>query len=176
MLGPELMREAERMIMLNVIDNQWKDHLLSMDHLKEGIGLRGYGQKDPLVEYKKESYNLFQDMMERVEDETVRYLFFLQRAEDGGVPVPYPEEDEGPEDGDGEEPVAVSEQRQAAQREVEDFTRSLQKKKEREMAALQFVGGEASVPDQPVLKQKTPGRNDPCWCGSGKKYKKCHGA
>jgi preprotein translocase subunit SecA len=174
MLGPELMREAERMIMLNVIDNQWKDHLLSMDHLKEGIGLRGYGQKDPLVEYKKESFHLFQDMMERIEDETVRYLFFLQRAEDGGIPVPYPE-DEEPEF-DLPEPVAVAEQRQAAQKEVEDFTRSLHKKKERELAALQFAGGEASLPEQPVLKQKTPGRNDPCWCGSGKKYKKCHGA
>ena len=72
------MREAERMIMLNVIDNQWKDHLLSMDHLKEGIGLRGYGQKDPLVEYKKESFTLFQDMMDRIEDETIRYLFFMR--------------------------------------------------------------------------------------------------
>ena len=74
MVGPELIRETERMIMLNVIDNQWKDHLLSMDHLKEGIGLRGYGQKDPLIEYKKESYVLFQDMMDRIEDESVRYL------------------------------------------------------------------------------------------------------
>ena len=64
--------------MLKVIDNQWKDHLLSMDHLKEGIGIRAYGQKDPLVEYKKESYELFQDMMDRIEDETIRYLFFLQ--------------------------------------------------------------------------------------------------
>ena len=72
------MREAERNIMLHVIDDQWKDHLLSMDHLKEGIGLRGYGQKDPLVEYKKESYTLFQDMMDRIEDETVRYLYFLR--------------------------------------------------------------------------------------------------
>src|SRR5262249_32726654 len=80
LLSPELMRETERMIMLNVIDNQWKDHLLSMDHLKEGIGLRSYGQKDPLIEYKKESFTLFQDMMDRIEDETVRYLFFLQRA------------------------------------------------------------------------------------------------
>ena len=80
MIGPELMRETERMIMLNVIDNQWKDHLLSMDHLKEGIGLRGYGQKDPLIEYKKESFVLFQDMMDRIEDETIRFLFFMQRA------------------------------------------------------------------------------------------------
>ncbi len=81
MIGAELMRATESMIMLNVIDNQWKDHLLSMDHLKEGIGLRGYGQKDPLIEYKKESYIMFQDMMDRIEDETIRYLFFMQRAE-----------------------------------------------------------------------------------------------
>ncbi len=81
MIGAELMRATESMIMLNVIDNQWKDHLLSMDHLKEGIGLRGYGQKDPLIEYKKESYTMFQDMMDRIEDETARYLFFMQRAE-----------------------------------------------------------------------------------------------
>ena len=93
LVGPELMRETERMIMLNVIDNQWKDHLLSMDHLKEGIGLRGYGQKDPLVEYKKESYILFQDMMDRIEDETIRWLFFMQRSETAaaGPDVPHPE-------------------------------------------------------------------------------------
>ena len=78
LVGASLMREAERNIMLHVIDDQWKDHLLSMDHLKEGIGLRGYGQKDPLVEYKKESYDLYQDMMDRIEDETVRYLYFLR--------------------------------------------------------------------------------------------------
>src|SRR4029077_16629626 len=84
LIGPENMREAERIVMLNVIDNQWKDHLLSMDHLKEGIGLRGYGQKDPLVEYKKESFVLFQDMMDRIEDETVRFLFFLQITREPG--------------------------------------------------------------------------------------------
>src|SRR6185295_18162920 len=77
-------RQSERWIMLKVIDDQWKDHLLSMDHLKEGIGLRGYGQKDPLVEYKKESFVLFQDMMDRIEDETVRLLFFLQIADQQG--------------------------------------------------------------------------------------------
>ena len=64
--------------MLNVVDNQWKDHLLSMDHLKEGIGLRGYGQKDPLIEYKKESFTMFQDMMDRIEDETIKYLYFMR--------------------------------------------------------------------------------------------------
>ncbi|MBN2206474.1 MAG: preprotein translocase subunit SecA [Candidatus Aminicenantes bacterium] len=77
-LGPDRMREFERMIMLQVLDTQWKDHLLGMDYLKEGIGLRGYGQRDPLIEYKKESYDMFQALLDRVEDETIRYLFLLQ--------------------------------------------------------------------------------------------------
>ena len=77
-LTPARMREFERIIMLQVIDSQWKDHLLGMDYLKEGIGLRGYGQRDPLVEYKKESYDMFQAMMDRIEEETVRYLFLIQ--------------------------------------------------------------------------------------------------
>jgi preprotein translocase subunit SecA len=186
LIGAELMRETERMIMLNVIDNQWKDHLLSMDHLKEGIGLRGYGQKDPLIEYKKESFHLFQDMMDRIEDETIRYLFFLQRAEASQTPsnVPYPElwaeEEDGEDNGDGGAAVAVAEQRaaesKAAQTSVMDFTRSIQRKKEKELADLQFVGGEASGPQKPVLNKKKVGRNEPCPCGSGKKYKACHGA
>ncbi len=98
MIGPDNLRQAERIIMLNVVDNQWKDHLLSMDHLKEGIGLRGYGQKDPLIEYKKESFTMFQDMMDRIEDETIKYLYFM-RIETGNVPLPYPEvEEESEED------------------------------------------------------------------------------
>ena len=89
MLGPQgeaILREAERMVMLNVIDTQWKDHLLSMDHLREGIGLRGYGQKDPLVEYKKESFTLFQEMQNRIQDETVKFLYFM-RPYDGTRPA-----------------------------------------------------------------------------------------
>ena len=185
MISAPLLRETERMIMLNVIDNQWKDHLLSMDHLKEGIGLRGYGQKDPLIEYKKEGYELFQDMMDRIEDETIRYLFFLQRVEESGPEgnVPYPEvwAEEPDEDGGEPEAVGVSavDDRQAAaqraaQNSVLDFTRKIERKKEKELAALQFVGGEASSkPKQPVLAAKKAGPNDPCPCGSGKKYKKC---
>ncbi|HWZ31321.1 MAG TPA: preprotein translocase subunit SecA [Bryobacteraceae bacterium] len=184
MVGPELMRETERMIMLNVIDNQWKDHLLSMDHLKEGIGLRGYGQKDPLVEYKKESFVLFQDMMDRIEDETIRWLFFMQRTEAPATEqVPHPElwADEDDQENVPEVVGVAStgvthEQRQAAQNSVLDLTRNIQRKKEKEMAALQFVGGEASPAKQPVIAQAKAGRNDPCPCGSGKKYKKCHGA
>ena len=189
MIGAELMRETERMIMLNVIDNQWKDNLLSMDHLKEGIGLRGYGQKDPLIEYKKESYIMFQDMMDRIEDESTRYLFFIQRAEvvnhaEPPSNVPYPElwADEE-EEGEGGDAVAVSvapaendAARKAAQNTVMDLTRNIQRKKQRELDQLQFMGGEAAPAKQPVLNKNKAGRNDPCPCGSGKKYKKCCGA
>ncbi len=181
LLTPEIMRETERMILLNVIDNQWKDHLLSMDHLKEGIGLRGYGQKDPLIEYKKESRVMFDDMIERVEDESVRFLFFLQRVEGSNIPpMPYPDIEDGPDDEDEEsgEPVAVASQpSRDAQNAVLDFTKNIQRKKDKEMAALQFIGGEStSAVNQPVIAKKTAGRNDPCPCGSGKKYKKCCGS
>jgi preprotein translocase subunit SecA len=185
MVGAENLREAERIIMLNVIDNQWKDHLLSMDHLKEGIGLRGYGQKDPLIEYKKEGFEMFQDMMERIEDETIRYLFFLRIEFGGEVPVPYPEPEDDEEDDDAEtesdreaeaELAAVAAQREA-ERSVLDLTRNIQRKKEKEMAALQFVGGEASSTEQTASNPyKNVGRNSLCPCGSGKKFKKCHGA
>src|SRR6202011_2939089 len=80
-IGPEAMRYHERMIMLSVLDSLWKDHLLSMDHLKEGIGLRGYGQHDPLVEYKRESFDMFEEMMQRFQEETVRYLYLMQIME-----------------------------------------------------------------------------------------------
>ncbi|MDX1983000.1 MAG: preprotein translocase subunit SecA [Bryobacteraceae bacterium] len=182
LVGAEVMRETESFIMLHVIDTQWKDHLLSMDHLKEGIGLRGYGQKDPLVEYKKESFTLFQDMMDRIEDETVRYLFFLQTAGDDGFGVrqpvtPFGDDDEEAED---EEAVAVQAseaQRAAAQSTMTDFTRNIQRKKERELAAISMVGGDGSATTkQPVVHAAKVGRNDPCTCGSGKKYKKCCGS
>jgi preprotein translocase subunit SecA len=200
LIGPENMREAERMVMLNVIDNQWKDHLLSMDHLKEGIGLRGYGQKDPLIEYKKESFTLFQDMMDRIEDETIRYLFFLQVTSGGGPgagpggdgdgsggpggrprPIlPFSPEDEDEEDEDSDEEALVaasSDQRRAAQATVQDFTRNIQRKKEKEMAELQFAGGASgAVEKKQAISDKKAGRNDPCPCGSGKKYKKCCGS
>jgi preprotein translocase subunit SecA len=199
LIGPENMQEAERMIMLNVIDSQWKDHLLSMDHLKEGIGLRGYGQKDPLIEYKKESFELFQDMMDRIEDETIRYLFFLQVSQGpppgsdfgngggpGGLPdrpkpvLPFSDEDEEDDEDEGDEAALVaanSEQRRQAQSAVEDFTRNIQRKKDKEMAALQFVGGSGTATEnKQAVSEKKAGRNDPCPCGSGKKYKKCHGA
>ena len=178
-IGAETLRETERIIMLNVIDNQWKDHLLSMDHLKEGIGLRGYGQKDPLIEYKKESWIIFQEMMDRIEDETVRYLYFL--TIEGARPVmPFAEESEWEEDDEEAEAKAAAERdaelKRQSQASVLDFTRNIQKRKDKELSQLQFVGGEASGTKQPIIASKKPGRNDPCSCGSGKKYKKCHGA
>src|SRR5260221_6255570 len=140
LIGPENMREAESVVMLNVIDNQWKDHLLSMDHLKEGIGLRGYGQKDPLIEYKKESFTLFQDMMDSMEDETIRFLFFMQPYEGSRPELPYPEIEEEDEDdnhalsagaGDGHNGAngshAATADQIAAQNTFQDFTRNIQK-------------------------------------------------
>jgi preprotein translocase subunit SecA len=196
MIGPENMRQAERIIMLNVIDNQWKDHLLSMDHLKEGIGLRGYGQKDPLIEYKKESFQMFQDMMDRIEDETIKFLYFM-RIEMGMTepPLPYPEPEEEEEifegapsaDADAQpaseearrlEEARLAEQKREAEKSVLDLTRNIQRKKDKELAELQLTGSNGTGAAHAESKHKGPkvGRNDPCPCGSGKKYKKCHGA
>ncbi len=182
LVGASLLREAERNIMLHVIDDQWKDHLLSMDHLKEGIGLRGYGQKDPLVEYKKESYTLFQDMMDRIEDETVRYLYFLRFERNPGA-LPFSSTDDEDEEAEEQKRIEVSkaleeEQKRAAQSAVQDMTRNIQKQHERELKDLQFAGTNGSGTASQTVVSAGPkvGRNDPCPCGSGKKYKKCHGA
>jgi preprotein translocase subunit SecA len=189
MIGAENLRQAERIIMLNVVDNQWKDHLLSMDHLKEGIGLRGYGQKDPLIEYKKESYTMFQDMMDRIEDETIRFLFFMRIESGMPTPVPHPEMLEEEEEDEDDEQIRLEAQRKAeeeaaraeakkreAERSVQDLTRNIQRKKDRELSDLHFSNGDGTAAAQPVSNSGPKvGRNDPCPCGSGKKYKKCHG-
>jgi len=186
LISPDIMRQTERMIVLQVVDDQWKDHLLSMDHLKEGIGLRGYGQKDPLVEYKKESFQLFQDMMDRIEDETIRILFTFTFEAGSSVPLPFhPDMDE---DGDGVEEfdeeaeraelARQQQEREAAQAHMLDFTRKIERTKDKEMAQLQFVGGGDSTASatKTITTGDKVGRNDPCPCGSGKKYKKCHGS
>jgi preprotein translocase subunit SecA len=164
------------MIMLQFLDTQWKDHLLSMDHLKEGIGLRGYGQKDPLVEYKKESFTLFQAMMARFEEETIRFLFYLQPGTAPSAeqrPAVLNPEEGGTAAEPEEEPVAVG---VAAQDSMEDFTRDVRHKKERELAHVQMAGAGSSAADvKQVIRGDKVGRNDPCPCGSGKKHKKCCG-
>ncbi|MBH0190115.1 MAG: preprotein translocase subunit SecA, partial [Nitrospira sp.] len=146
-LGPELMRFLEKTFMLQVIDHHWKDHLLGMDHLRDGIGLRGYGQKDPLIEYKREGFDLFAGMMERVKSDTLDRLFHVQavrQTSEGEAPTPPPP------------PPVIS----------------------RPQPKLTLNRGDEPVaaPTPAHRADDKVGRNDPCPCGSGKKYKKCHGA
>ena len=181
-IGPDAMRHHERMIMLSVIDQQWKDHLLSMDHLKEGIGLRGYGQHDPLVEYKKESFDMFEAMMQRFQEDTVRYLYLMQileRPPDVGVGGSPPQGQE-PEpavpaarggDGNGRRPPRM------VSTSADELEENFMRRKRRELEQARMAGsGEAQSVQQVVRSQEKVGRNDPCPCGSGKKFKKCHGA
>jgi len=166
LIGAEQMRYHERMIMLSVLDQQWKDHLLNMDHLKEGIGLRGYGQHDPLVEYKRESFDMFEDMMARFEEETVRYLYLMQVIEPGAQQVTM----EAGGDGNG------AGRRRAAQTSVDDLEEAFQRRKRKELEQARMAGsGEYQPVQQRVRSGAKVGRNDPCPCGSGKKYKKCCG-
>nr|MBA3322171.1 SEC-C domain-containing protein [Pyrinomonadaceae bacterium] len=147
-VGVEAMRTYERIIMLNIIDAQWKDHLLAIDHLKQGIGLVGYGQKDPLVEYKKESFNLFQAMLDRIDTFTIRSLFNLQVV--------------------AEAPPEQLQQRRRARSTSMTFTGPNQ--------GAAAAGEEAGKTKTVTRDQPKVGRNEPCPCGSGKKHKKCCGA
>ena len=136
-IGEKDFRQLERVVMLQTVDNLWKDHLLSMDHLKEGIGLRGYAQQNPLLVYKKEGFELFQDMISRVKEETLGILYRIQIAES---------------------------------EKIDDL------RKPREQN-LTFSSGDAPARKKPVKRvEKKIGRNAPCPCGSGKKYKKCCGS
>ncbi len=136
--GPTVMQDLQNYILLQTVDSYWKDHLLNMDHLKEGIGLRGYGQQDPLVAYKREAHQVFQEMIERVKEETVRLLFHIQ-----------------------------------IQRE--DQVQQLRQEQEEQPMFYEAAGGGSAPRPQAAKKSGKVGRNDPCPCGSGKKYKKCHG-
>jgi preprotein translocase subunit SecA len=180
----ELMRWLERRIILDVVDSQWKDHLLSLDHLKEGIGLRGYGQKDPLVEFKKEAFVLFEDMMARIDNETVRYLYHIQIQQAERPPDEMdtrPQTPRGPVSRSGGAQAAVA---SAAARASEpppqrlpEVARQLERKQQRQQKDLQYQTGPAQAEaPKPVRAGAKVGRNDLCPCGSGKKYKKCHGA
>jgi preprotein translocase subunit SecA len=187
-LSAATMRYHERMVMLSVIDGLWKDHLLSMDHLKEGINLRGYAQRDPLVEYKRESFDMFEAMMLKFQEDTVRFLFRMQILGQDGQPIDGPpqarrEVPKAPPVTSASQPITLD----AAPREIGISTRrpsttidalekEFQRKKQRELEAASMAGGgDASKPTQRRTGEKV-GRNDPCPCGSGKKYKKCHGA
>jgi preprotein translocase subunit SecA len=178
-IGPELMLFHERMIMLQIVDSQWKDHLYALDHLKEGIGLRGYGQRDPLVEYKKESFTMFQALMDRIDEEILRWVFLYQAG-----PPPAAEETTAKVAQVELAGVGASTRAAAPRRasqtgitfnnpgEMLTGSRSALGAAEPEEA---HGGHDASV--ETVRREgKKVGRNDPCPCGSGKKYKKCHGS
>jgi len=190
LIGADAMRYHERMIMLSVLDQLWKDHLLNMDHLKEGIGLRGYGQKDPLVEYKRESFDMFEQMMQKFQEDTVRYLYLMQvisRREmgdmGGAADIGGPQDDGqgGPAgtpvlgsgnggDGNGHRPP------KGVTTSVDDLEESFQRRKRRELEQARMAGAGDQQVQQVVRSGAKVGRNDPCPCGSGKKYKKCCGA
>ncbi len=190
LIGAQAMRYHERMIMLSVIDAQWKDHLLSMDHLKEGIGLRGYGQHDPLVEYKRESFDMFEEMMQRFQEETARYLYLMQimerppdtgarpggggsaslnDASGQGLEAGVPSVITGGRGGNGRPPRQVA-------TSVDEIEEAFQRKKKKELEQARMAGAGDMQVQQVVRSGAKVGRNDPCTCGSGKKYKKCCGA
>ncbi len=176
----EILQRVERDIMLQIVDQQWKDHLYSLDHLKEGIGLRGYGQRDPLIEYKKESFNLFQAMKERVDEEIVRYLWWLRPVEgEGGAPVqaprrPAPRRPSLILNDPSTESASVSALSGArSQAEASPFGPPRQQAPPQQPPR---VGGDDAKVVTVRRDEPKVGRNDPCPCGSGKKYKKCHGA
>jgi len=210
-LGAQAMRYHERIVMLSVLDGLWKDHLLAMDHLKEGIGLRGYAQQDPLVAYKKESFEMFEGMMLRFQEDTARHLFRMQIIGPDGNPIESPDQMPRPDSGpslDGPQLVGQSPSRpglssgSAAQATEEPATeprqhahapipiptrapsttidaleREFQKKKHRELDQARTAGASpATNGTAPRRAGEKVGRNDECPCGSGKKYKKCHGA
>ena len=131
-IGPDLMRELENLVMLKVVDNHWMEHLDAMDMLREGVGLRAYGQKDPLVEYKFEAYDMFEAMIDAIQDDVVRYIYRVNVI---------------------------------TQPKVEDHL---------ENASMNNPAGDDG-PQQPTVKKDEIGRNEPCPCGSGKKYKNCCG-
>jgi preprotein translocase subunit SecA len=175
LIGPDAMRHHERIIMLSVLDQHWKDHLLGMDHLREGIGLRGYGQHDPLVEYKRESFDMFEAMMARFQEETVRYLYLMQVIE---APQPAPQR-VMPDGGDGSALAAVgtgARRLRQATTSIDDMEEAFQRRKKRELEQARMAGSGDMGAVQQVIRGDKVGRNDPCPCGSGKKYKKCCGA
>ncbi len=198
-LGSTAMRYHERIVMLSVLDGLWKDHLLAMDHLKEGIGLRGYAQQDPLVAYKKESFDMFEAMMLRFQEDTARHLFRMQIIGPDGQPIETPEQlaiaqaaqqAPAPAQQQLELVGATQSANQAAAPKqapviptrqpsttIDALEREFQKKKERELERARQSGA-ATADASPAGPRRTGekvGRNDKCPCGSGKKYKNCHG-
>jgi preprotein translocase subunit SecA len=151
-VGTELMRQFERSLMLQTLDHHWREHLASLDHLRQGIHLRGYAQKNPKQEYKREAFELFSDMLDRIKQDVVRVVLTVQVRSEADVQAVEPE------------PAVSNVQYQHA-----DYDQAL--------AGSNGEGGDTAVAVAPpfVRAGEKVGRNDPCPCGSGKKYKHCHG-
>ncbi len=183
-LGATAMRYHERIVMLSVLDGLWKDHLLAMDHLKEGIGLRGYAQQDPLVAYKKESFDMFEGMMLRFQEDTARHLFRMQIIGPDGQPIESPEQLAAAQQAAAAPPQIQTPSApqlpptiptRAPSTTIDALEREFQKKKERELERARQSGGEKAEATGTRHAGEKVGRNDKCPCGSGKKYKNCHG-
>jgi preprotein translocase subunit SecA len=189
-LGSPAMRYHERIVMLSVLDGLWKDHLLAMDHLKEGIGLRGYAQQDPLVAYKKESFDMFEGMMLRFQEDTARHLFRMQIIGPDGNPIETAEQLQQAQQqrppvqnadpnalpaSSAHAPVPIPTRQPSTT--IDALEREFQKKKKRELDLARAAGSSTETNGAaPRRTGEKVGRNDDCPCGSGKKYKKCHGA
>jgi preprotein translocase subunit SecA len=162
LIGEETLRDIERRVMLSVIDQHWREHLYEMDYLQEGINLRAMGQQDPLAEWQREGFDMFEAMMGQIEDDFVRYVFHLQvvvdeQPEQRVRNVQYSAPEDPAQGTAGFNAAAV-----AQAQEDPGFGESM-------------LEPEFEEVQQPVRVEKTPGRNEPCYCGSGKKYKLCHG-
>jgi preprotein translocase subunit SecA len=186
-IGEPQMRYHERVVMLSVLDALWKEHLLNMDHLKEGIGLRGYAQQDPLVEYKKESFSMFETMMIRFQEDTCRNLFRMQILAPDGSPIDTLEQladlraSAPPPPASAQQTLGLNDQAppptiptRAPSTTIDALEREFQRNKQRDLDAARSAGGTATATQRRTTNEV--GRNEPCFCGSGKKYKKCHGA
>jgi len=180
-IGVERMLFHQRMLMLQIVDTQWKDHLYSLDHLKEGIGLRGYGQRDPLVEYKKESFQMFQDLMDRIDEEILRWSFLYQPVE-----TPQPRAEPAAEAAVARARAQVAERAREPELALAGVKTVPRNLSFNNPSATPSVFARTAQPkeasggtdDVQTVRREGPkvGRNDPCPCGSGKKYKKCHGS
>jgi len=203
-LGAKQMRYHERIVMLSVLDGLWKDHLLDMDHLKEGIGLRGYAQQDPLVAYKRESFEMFEGMMMRFQEDTARHLFRMQIIGPDGTPIESADQlanaqaqvaaaqaqqelaagnitnalpaSSTPQNAPARQPAPVS--NRAPSTTIDALEREFQRKKKSELEHARSVSSATADTNgnAPRRTGEKVGRNDKCPCGSGKKYKHCHGA
>ncbi|HKG65882.1 MAG TPA: SEC-C metal-binding domain-containing protein, partial [Solirubrobacteraceae bacterium] len=159
-LGEELMRALERYLLLQIIDQRWREHLYDMDYLREGIHLRGFAQIEPIVAYKNEAFTLFQDLMHTIWSDFARMVYNVEVEIEGANGVP------------------EHQHRLASRQPSLEYSGGTPE----DQPSVYGEGGEAAVEEPVAVQQRRVdaneqlGRNDPCWCGSGKKFKKCHGA